>query len=57
MKRFAFVLMLLMTSLTGLVAGIALCNTLQVHPLLMLTLLSFCIVGTAASILVYHGEK
>jgi hypothetical protein len=57
MKRTAFVLMLLMTSLTGLVAGITLCNTLQLHPILLLTILSACIIGTAASILVYHGEK
>lgn len=57
MKRFAFILMLLMTTMTGLIAGIALCNTLKIHPLMMLTLLSFSVVGTAASIFVYHGEK
>jgi hypothetical protein len=57
MKTTAFVLMLLMTSMTGLVAGITLCNTLQVHPILLLTILSACVIGTATSIFVYLGEK
>lgn len=57
MKRTAFVLMLLMTSMTGLVAGLSLSTATGGEALLNFGLLGFCLIGTAGSILVYQGEK
>ena len=57
MKKTAFVLMLLMASLTGLTAGLSLSITTNIEALMIFGLLIFCLIGTAASILVYHGEK
>ena len=57
MKKTAFVLMLLMASLTGLTAGLTLTTTTGGEALLNLALLGFCLLGTSASILVYQGEK
>lgn len=57
MKRTAFVLMLLMASMTGLVAGLSLSTATGGEALLNFGLLGFCLIGTAGSILVYQGEK